>query len=1019
MMTFDLFIQTSYSFNGSLLDVDKLVSRAFEQGFTALGIADHKNLYGAIKFYQCCQAVGIKPIIGTVIDSRSKLDGKTTFLAIAKTTLGYHNLLKIVSYIQTENPVIPWDQLQTWKQDIIMIALSDRGDIYQAVLNNDLTMANDLYREYKQAFDYFYLGIDLSDFSVEMQVAPVYKTLGEAVIVNQVHYLDKDDLRAAKILTQIITSDKVENDSLFSSEEAIFNLKSPIELREAYSEYLEAVELTESLIAKIDVSIDFGKIQLPKYKVPGDYQAKDYLRALTTEGLKKRLASKGTQKIAVNVYQDRVKYELSVIEQMGYCDYFLIVWDFVLYAKKHGILVGPGRGSAAGSLVSYVLGIVDVDPLEHNLVFERFLNPERITMPDIDMDFPDDRRDEVIKYVADKYGKDHVVNIVAFGTFQGKSAIRDTAKVLGTNQTIIDEITGYISESENSIDEFKKMHPEKYRFLMDNPNTFDLLTISERIAGLPRHISTHAAGIVITDRDIREYAPIQNGLMGMYQTQWEMTDLEKIGLLKIDFLGIRNLTTIDRVLHLIETKTGDLINIYKIPTEDAKTFKLLQDVNTLGVFQLETDGMMNLARKMQIRTFDDIAVCVALFRPGPMENIPSYLRRRSGDEKVVFPHPDLEKILKETYGIIIYQEQILQIAHEFAGYSLGEADVLRRAVSKKKENVLIKEREKFVLKCKEKHYSEAIANEIYDYIVKFANYGFNKSHSVVYAMVAYWMAYLKANYPTYFMAVLLDSAIGSAKATADYIKECRKLKIKVLPPRINASQKHYALENGNLRFPYSGIRNIGNIVADRITEIKKDGPFSGFLDFVKRSSDLNSRVVESMILCGMFDEFPETKKTLINNLKQISNFIKLDGYASKETFVYLNEEEYDFDYLIEQEKSLLGVNLSYHPFSRYAETIERNGLLVVSDIIETTNGSIRIAGMINRVKIIKTKSGNEMAFVEIEDEFNTIEGTLFAREYANDSAILIKGNVVIVSGLLEKRENKHQIIVSNMQLLEK
>ncbi|MFA5036303.1 MAG: DNA polymerase III subunit alpha [Candidatus Izemoplasmatales bacterium] len=1018
MMTFDLFIQTSYSFNGSLLDVDKLVSRAFEQGFTTLGIADHKNLYGVIKFFQSCNAVGIKPVIGTIIDILTKLESKTTFLVMAKTSFGYHNLIKIVSYAQTENQVIPWDKFQEWKQGLIVIALSDRGDIYNAVLNGDMITANDLYREYKQAFEAFYLGIDLSSFVSEMQIAPMYKSIGEAIIVNQVHYLDKEDLRAAKVLTKIITEDKTGDEGLFGDEEALFNLKSPTELAECYCDYQVAWKMTEKLIAEINVKIDFGQILLPKYKVFGDYQAKDYLRALSTEGLKKRLASKDKQKINTSSYQERIKYELSVIEQMGYCDYFLIVWDFVLYAKKHGILVGPGRGSAAGSLVSYVLGIVDVDPLEHNLFFERFLNPQRITMPDIDMDFPDDRRDEVIRYVVDKYGKDHVVNIVAFGTFQGKSAIRDTAKVLGINQTIVEEITGYISEAGNSIDEFKINNPKKYQFLLENPDTFDLLTISERIAGLPRHISTHAAGIVITDHDIREYAPIQNGLMGMYQTQFEMTDLEKIGLLKIDFLGIRNLTTIDRVLRLIEAKTQTKINIYKIPIDDAKTFKLLQDVNTLGVFQLETSGMMNLVRRMQIQTFEDIAVCVALFRPGPMDNIPSYISRRNNQETVIYPHPDLEKILKETYGIIVYQEQILQIANEFAGYSLGEADVLRRAVSKKSEATLVKEREKFVRKCGEKHYSQPVANEIYDYIVKFANYGFNKCHSVVYALVAYWMAYLKANYPTYFMAVLFDSVVGSAKATADYIKECRKLKIKVLPPRINESQKHYTLENGNLRFPYAGIRNIGNVVADKITEIKGDVPFAGFLDFIKRAPDMNSRVVESMIMCGMFDDFPQTKKTLINNLKQLGNFIKLGGYAGKETFVYLEEDEYDFDYLLEQEKELIGINLSYHPFTRYAEVIEKNHLQVISDITETTTGQVRIAGMINRVKKIKTKSGNEMAFVELEDEFNTIEGTLFAREYANHVTLLNKGQVVIISGFMEKRDNKQQIIINQIQPIE-
>lgn len=1015
MMTFDLFVQTSYSFNGSLLDVNQWLARAKEYGYTALGIADEHNLYAAIKFYQSCLDAGIKPIFGSVLGIQTALGGRTSFLFIAKNDRGYRNLLKLVSAANTSGPDVPWDRVMEWKDGLAVIALPDRGDLPAAILANDLSLAADLYRQYSRAFETFYLGIDLSDFVSEMRIAPIFRAFGECVIVHQVHYLDKDDLLASKVLSMILKDEKVTEEGMFVAEEALHDFKTPAELTALYADDPEAVRTTERLIESIGVTIDFDRTCLPRYPVPEKRKSADYLRALATKGLEKRLSVKENSEFTPRQYRERLDYELSVIESMGFCDYFLIVWDFVLYAKKQGILVGPGRGSAAGSLVSFTLGITDIDPLEHRLYFERFLNPERITMPDIDTDFPDDRRDDVIRYVVEKYGKDHVSNIIAFGTFQGKSAIRDTARILKTPEGVIDEITGYVSESANSIDEFKKDHPEKYRFLTESAETSMLMRISERIAGLPRHVSTHAAGIVITDQPLTDYSPVQNGLMGMYQTQYEAADLERIGLLKIDFLGIRNLTTIDRVLKLIEEKTGNKINIYRLPLQDEPTFRLLREVNTLGLFQLESEGMMNLLRKLQIRSFDDIAVAVALFRPGPMENIPAYLRRRNGEEKVVYPHPDLEKILKDTHGIIVYQEQIMQIAHDFAGFTLGEADVLRRAVSKKKEEVLQQERLRFVTKCIGKGYSQTVADEIYDYIVKFANYGFNKNHSVVYALVAYWMAYLKANYPTYFMGVLLDSAIGSAAATADYIRECRKMNIKVLPPRINESQPHFVMENGDLRYPYLGVRNIGAVAAEKIQQIKGDKPFTGFLDFMERAQGLiNSRAIESLIMVGMFDDFGQTKKTLMKNLKSVSHFIALGGYSGKETFVFLEEPEFAFDELASQEKELIGLNLSYHAFHPFEKALEAKGIPSVSVAIQKENAPTVFGGILQKMKVIKTKKGDEMAFLTFEDALSSLEAILFPNDFRQFKPGLRLGEIYVVHGKLEVRDKKRQVVVSNL-----
>ncbi|MBU1144305.1 MAG: DNA polymerase III subunit alpha [Firmicutes bacterium] len=1015
MINFNLFIQTGYSFNGSLIDIEKLVLKSKELGYLTLGIGDVNNLYGAVKFYQLCKKSGIKPLIGMQIYLKNNELVQTPFLLYAKNQQGYLNLIKISTYLGTIDKVIPLEELQKYQHGLIIISMTSQGDIYQALLSNDLGKANDLVRNYEKIFDDYFLGLDLNNFTIEMKIAPELKNLGKMIVINQVNYLEKEDRYAATILKSILKEQHQIQDGLFVNEESIFDLKSLDVLTQMYQDYSKAIQNTYDLIDSIDFNFDFTKRHLPKFLVPNNHEAHHYLKALAENGLKRRLQTKKSTKYGFITYQERLNYELNVIHQMNYDDYFLIVWDFVLYAKKNHILVGPGRGSAAGSLVSYVLGIVDVDPLEFDLYFERFLNPERITMPDIDMDFPDDKRDEVIRYVVNKYGKDHVTSIITFGTFQGKSALRDTARILNISDTIVSEVTTYVGESDNSIFEFIKDQPQKYSYLMEIPEVNQLFQVATKLVGLPRHISTHAAGIIITDQEITNYVPVQNGLMDMYQTQFEASDLEELGLLKIDFLGLRNLTTIDKVLDLIFKESGEVLDIYKIPMDDQLTFQLLKNVNTLGIFQLESKGMMSLLRQMQIENFEDISTCIALFRPGPMENIPTFLKRRLHQEEVHYPHPDLESILKSTQGIIVYQEQIMKIANSFAGYSLGEADVLRRAVSKKKESILIEERDKFIRKSKEKNQSEVISNEIYDYIVKFANYGFNKSHSVVYSLIAYWMAYLKANYPTYFMAVLLDASIGSQTATADYIRDCRKLGIKVYPPRINESEKRYKLENNHLRFPYLGIRNIGTIIGARLEEMKEVRPFNSFIDFMSRAKDINIRVIESMILIGMFDEFPQTKKTLIENIKQISGFLSLGLVAKEEDFVYIEFLEYDYEYLQKQEKELIGINLSYHAINQYIDLLEKEQIPLVSDIIDQTIGHIEFAGVIRKIKPIKTKKGDLMAFLWIEDQFSEIEGVLFPEDYEQCKKDLIINDALLIQGTLDMRNKGKQVIIKQIK----
>jgi len=1014
LLTFDLFIQSSYSFNGSLLDLDKLILRAEELGFKTLGLADHINLFGALKFYRSCHAHGIKPIIGLALEIDLVSQGQAPFLLYARTLEGYHNLIKISSFLSTVQPVLTLEKLGQWKTGLILVALTSQGPIYQAFAADDYALATEICMSCSKIAETFYLGIDMTDTLTEMKIGLMASNTWESVIVNQVNYIEESDRHASEILAKILNDQKPETSGLFNADQINRSLRTPEVLSKLNQELKSALRNTEKMISSIDWKIEFGTYHLPKFPSPSGVRAKDQLSTLANKGLKRRYQMMAKKIYPFETYQKRLDYELNVIDSMGFNDYFLIVWDFVLHAKKNRILVGPGRGSSAGSLVSFVLGIVDVDPLEHHLFFERFLNPERITMPDIDMDFPDDKRDEVIRYVVDKYGKDHVTNIVAFGTFQGKSAIRDAARILKINDTIIDEITSGVSEADNSLSLYKTKNLEKYNYLMNDVSIRELLEVSEKIEGLPKHISTHAAGIIITDEVITTYSPVQNGLMGMYQTQYEASDLEAIGLLKIDFLGIRNLTIIQKVLATIESETGVSIDIYKTPMDDEKTFELLRNVRTLGVFQLESKGMMNLAGRMKISNFDDIAVCIALFRPGPMENIPAYLERRSDPNKITYLHPDLIPILQDTKGIIIYQEQIMQIANLFAGYSLGEADVLRRAVSKKKEDVLIKERQMFVRKCLEQNRSEKVANEIYDYIVKFANYGFNKSHSVVYALVAYWMAYLKANYPSYFMGSLLDNALGSASATNDYIRECRKLSIRVLPPKINHSMKYYVRENGELRYPFLGIRGVGPVIADKLESIMAEGKITSFINFVRRSEGINGKAVEAMVLVGMFDDFKQTKQTLINNLKQIESFVSFNQFSEDDKFIYLESEEFGFDYLNKVERDLLGVNLSYHPLKDYAETIEKQGYVTPSEIEDLKLDHYRVAGVLLRVKTIKTKNGDEMAFVEIEDQFAAFEGVVFSDTWKRFENLLQKGKSLLFEGNLELRQNKKQLVIQNV-----
>jgi DNA polymerase-3 subunit alpha len=1010
MIDFNLYLQSSYSFNGSLIDIDQAVEKAASLGFKSLGLADINHMYGIIKFYRVCLKYRIKPLLGLEIKFTNKNQQEQSILLYAKNNQGYLNLIQISSYIGANNKNVDGEFLAKYGSEIVAIIVSDRGIFSEAIYNAKIDIAEALINELSDLFDNIYIGLDLRDYTAELKIAPKLKGLGKTVITNNVLYLNQEDKEASNVLKRILQKE-ISLQGFFENDDENLHLKNTEELNLLYREYPQAIKNTIELINQLNVIIDFSSLHLPKYPAK-EKSVVDKLEELTNKGLVRRLKQKKLFVEKFDEYKKRLDFELDIIKKMNYEDYFLIVWDFVLYAKKQGIIVGPGRGSAAGSLVAYVLGIVDVDPLEFDLYFERFLNPERITLPDIDMDFPDDKRDEIIRYVVDKYGYERVVSIITFGTFQGKSAVRDVARVLGVSPTIVDDITSKISETGNSIEEYKIANPKKYQYYMNNSEINRLLTIAQKLNGLCRHTSTHAAGIIITETNIHQFSPTQNGLLNILQTQYEASDLESLGLLKIDFLGIRNLSIISDTLDLIKENEGKIIDIYKLPLDDELTYKLLKEVNSIGIFQLESEGMMNLMRQMKINTFTDIATCISLHRPGPMENIPSFIRRRNLEERITYVDMDLLPILKDTQGIIVYQEQIMKIANKFAGYSLGEADVLRRAVSKKNRETLEKERAKFVQGVVGQGYAKDTGEQIYDYIVKFANYGFNKSHAVAYSYVAYWMAYLKANYPKYFLTVLLNAQIGFVTGTKKYVMECQKMGIKVLPPRINQSADTYQFESNDLRFPYKAIKGIGEIMAKNITFIQDESPVESFVDFISRAKDIGNNVIEALIFSNVFADFNINKKTLIKNIGNIQSYISFDNRSE---FKYIEYEEYDFEFLQNKEKELLGINFEYHPIHEFQELIEKQKLNTLSDVLESHNSTLEFVCEISKVKIHKTKTNEDMAFITCEDEFNSVDGVVFPKVFKRIK--LETGKVYLISGKFDYKKNRKSILVDKIDSL--
>ncbi|MCH6268896.1 DNA polymerase III subunit alpha [Neobacillus citreus] len=1032
-----LHVYSAYSLLTSTASVSDLVENARSKGFRTLALTDRNVMYGTIEFYKLCKKQQIKPIIGLTVDIESERmeEGTYPLVLLAENDEGYKNLLKISSAVQTkaENG-LPHKWLKAYSKGLIAITPGIEGEIEQALLTNEVALAKDLALELSGIFGRGNFYLALQDHQLEQE-----KTLREPLLrlskewniplaaTNQVYYLEKEDMFAHECLLAIKNGDKLQDDHRQQLGSDQFYLKSSAEMAECFADVPEALENTLRIAERCNININLDKTYLPSFPTENGMPAEEYLEKLCQKGLKERISEEPSTE-----YLDRLAYELNVIKRMQFSNYFLIVWDFMRYAREKGILTGPGRGSAAGSLVAYVLYITDVDPLEHYLLFERFLNPERISMPDIDIDFPDHRRDEVIEYVAQKYGELHVAQIATFGTLAAKAALRDVGRVFGLNTKELDYMSRLIpSRPGLTLKDAYKESEGLRKFIQETPLNSRLFNTALKLEGLPRHTSTHAAGVVISEKPLIDLIPIQQGSGGIFLTQFSMEYLEELGLLKMDFLGLRNLSLIETILSSIYRHTGRRLDIGSIPLDDAKTFNLLAQGETTGIFQLESEGMRKVLTRLKPTRFEDIVAVNALYRPGPMENIPLFIDRKHGLQKIDYPHPDLQAILENTYGVIVYQEQIMQIASIMAGFSLGEADLLRRAVGKKQKEVLDKERQHFVQGALKKGYSETLANEIYDLIVRFANYGFNRSHAVAYSLIAYQLAFLKANYPVHFMAGLLTSAIGNEAKIGQYILEAKQKEIDILSPSINLSSYLFQVEKGKIRYSLGAIRGVGAAALKEIFQARKRKKFSDLFEFCIRVSGkaINRKTLEYLVHSGSFDEFGEDRAVLLASLDvaiEHAQIFKTDDTNQIDMFEdelipkpkYVQVDEMTQQIKLSYEKEALGLYLSNHPISIFEKKLRRAGAQALFQL----NSQIRKAQAgvyITSKKSIRTKKGESMAFLTISDPTGEMEAVVFPDAYRKYSQNLGEGCFALLEGKVEERDGKRQLIIQQVTEIEK
>lgn len=999
-------IYSCFSFQRSTILIPDLINEAKAKNIQYLALTDRNNMFGMMQFNNECLKNGITPLFG--LEADVMIDNEIyPFLLLAKDDEGYYALVKISSYLYlNEIKCVSLEMIKSFMPHIYIISACQEGLIERLVMKEMEEQAEYYIRLFKNMFSNNYY-IMIHNHEIEMQkhfndrlisIARYCKV--KVICSNQVSYLRKNDALAVDLLEASAKGIQLNINHTPLTDQKY--LKTEEEMNILFNN--EIIEETKKVVLSCKATIHLNEKNLPRFSVPNNGKSEDYLRDLCIVGLKKRFKNKKINKS----YIERLQYELKVIHSMGFDDYFLIVWDYVRFAKSNSILVGPGRGSAAGSLVAYVLGITNVDPLEYNLLFERFLNPERISMPDIDIDFQDDRRDEVVQYVINKYGKDHVAQIVTFSTYGPRVAIKDIGKVMGIPLPRLELLAKMVPtgpKNKKTITEVYSNSPQFQKLINDDPALRKTVGCMSIIEHLPRNISTHAAGVVLSSKPLYDIVPLVYGPSSTLMTQYSKNYIESIGLLKMDFLGLKNLTMIDYICKDIKKYTEMNLMINNISLEDKKTYELISKADTYGVFQLESTGMRNLLIKLKPKCFDDIVAAIALFRPGPMENIPSYLKRREGKEEITYLIKELKPILESTYGIMVYQEQVMTIAQKIAGFTLGKADLFRKAISAKKQDLMISMRKDFIDGSIKNGYDLKIAEELFGLIEKFANYGFNKSHSVAYGYVAYQMAYLKANYPLYFFAAILSNEQSSDNSKIHCIQEAKKYNVNILGPSINHSDSRFKVEDGHIRYSLLAIKNVGYAGYKEIVEERKKGLFTDIYDFFIRmeNSKLSSKMMESLIDAGAFDEFDISRATLKKNLKQIMDYARLKPSLVIDEKPILKIVPDDMMVKLNREKEVLGLYLSMHPIQIMKNKVKVH-YINLSRLEHYVNKQINIIIQVQRVKNITDRKGNEMCFVDGIDDTGSVDCVIFSSVYKNVALALQKGNICIVQGKVDYKD---------------
>lgn len=1055
-----LHVHTEYSLLDGSNKIKEYVEKIKALGMTAGAITDHGVMYGVIDFYKAAREAGINPVLGceVYVAPGSRLDREMVhgedryyhLVLLAENNTGYSNLMKIVSKGFVEGyyykPRVDMEVLEKYHEGIIALSACLAGEVQRNLVRGMYEEAKEVAYRYERCFGKGNFFLELQDHGipeqklVNQQLLRMSQETGiELVATNDVHYTNAEDAEPHDILLCLQTGKKLADEDRMRYEGGQYYVKSEEEMKLLFPYALQALENTQKIADRCHVEIEFGHTKVPHFEVPEGYDSWTYLNKLCHEGLDKRYGADAPK------YLQKLDDELAVIKNMGYVDYFLIVWDFIHYAREHDIMVGPGRGSAAGSLVSYTTGITDIDPVRYNLIFERFLNPERVSMPDIDVDFCFERRQEVIDYVVEKYGKDCVTQIVTFGTLAVRGVIRDVGRVMDLPYNFVDTIAKAIpNELGITIDKALLMNPELRGMYESDESVKKLIDMSRRLEGLPRHTSMHAAGVVISQKPMDEYVPLSRASDGTITTQFTMTTIEELGLLKMDFLGLRTLTVIQNAVRLAEKSSGKKIDMNAIDYNDKKVLDSLGTGKTDGVFQLESAGMKNFMKELKPQSLEDVIAGISLYRPGPMDFIPAYIKGKDHPESITYDCPELEPILAPTYGCIVYQEQVMQIVRDLAGYTWGRSDLVRRAMSKKKGKVMEQERKNFVYGnpeenvpgCIARGIDEKVANKIYDNMIDFAKYAFNKSHAAAYAVVAYQTAYLKYYYPVEFMAALMTSVLDNTSKVSEYIYTCRQMGIAILPPDINEGEGGFSVSGQAIRYGLSAIKSIGRPVIDAIVEERKiRGPFTTLKDFITRLSgrEVNKRTIENFIKAGALDGLEgnrRQKMMIYGSLLDALNQEKKTTMAGQMTLFDIapeedkaeyeiklpNVEEYDKEVLLGFEKEVLGIYISGHPLEEYMERLKKNTNAVTTDFVldeetgtlKVSDGAkVRIGGMITDKVIKYTKSNKAMAFITLEDLVGTVEIIIFPKDYERYAKYLENDAKVFVEGRVTAEEDRN------------